>query len=514
VPASLTRPPAGFRINASHALDAASRTGAVDRATRGAPTQVTPRYDEDPRQWVIAYAQHGRGVAEAQVDGVSGRVLHVWTGVAANFDLARGRDSLFGDTSATSPLVWLAFSIAFLVPFVDPRRLRRRLHLDLGLLTCFSIPVYLWWRRDLETSQLIASALLVLLAARFAQGGLGRGGDAEPVPYLRTRALAVGVVVLAAAHVVLNLTAHSVSDIGFGSLAGGDRFVHGLDVYSRGGATYDTYGPVVYLVYAPFALLWPLKSLFEANPAGAHAAALVVDLATAGLLIGATSALSRENGLRLGLAAGWAWLASPFVVWTVAVNTNDGLVALTTAAAAFLLVRGRSPARAGAAMGVAAMTKFAPLALVPLFAGFIRGRRARMLFLGATAAAALAVLIPLLPDGGPREVWDTTIGYQSGRASPFGPWSYLGGSPAQGAAMALVALFVLGLALARPRSGARLFALAAAALVATELPLGYWFFFYLVWPLPLIVMAWLADDARSAVSSSAMYAAKGSAQAR
>ncbi len=71
-------------------------------------------------------------------------------------------------------------------------------------------------------------------------------------------------------------------------------------------------------------------------------------------------------------------------------------------------------------MGLGAAAKFVPLALAPLFAP----AEPR-----ASFAAALAAWVrrgwrcaPFVPDGGLRELYDRTLGYQARRPSPFSIW--------------------------------------------------------------------------------------------
>ena len=60
----------------------------------------------------------------------------------------------------------------------------------------------------------------------------------------------------------------------------------------------------------------------------------------------------------------YAWAAYPFTLWTLSSNTNDALVSLLLVVA--LLVITSAPAR-GVVGALAGLTKFAPLALAPLF---------------------------------------------------------------------------------------------------------------------------------------------------
>ena len=73
---------------------------------------------------------------------------------------------------------------------------------------------------------------------------------------------------------------------------------------------------------------------------------------------------------------------------------------------------------AALAVGLGAAAKFAPLALAPLFA-----RRGATGVRAPFSASPLAVaVLPFVPDGGLRELYDRTVGYQAGRPSPFSVW--------------------------------------------------------------------------------------------
>jgi len=378
------------------------------------------------------------------------------------------------------------------MPFVDPRRLGRRVHVDVALLLAFLVPFALWHEQHLTAAYVLIFGLLVLLAARLARSH--SDSDSDPVvPFFSARTLLLAAAAIFAARVALNLIDADTSDIGIGTLGGADRLLHGQEIYSRGGGEFDTYGPAAYVLYAPFAALWPPTSIGAANPFGAHAAAIFFDAATAiGLFFaGRRFAGGGARGQIAGAAAAYAWLAYPFTLLTLTINANDTLVALSTLAVAVALF---SPAAAGAATGISAATKFAPLALLPLSAAVSSARRPRglLVYVGAFALTAGVLLAVTLPNGGLREVYDVTIGLQAGRDSVLSFWYAVDVPALKAATMAGVALFIGSLYFVRlPVERARFCALGAAALLVTQLPLSYWFFTYLVWPLPLALLSLL-----------------------
>jgi hypothetical protein len=333
--------------------------------------------------------------------------------------------------------------------------------------------------------------LLAYLVVRMLLAGFRPRERHEPLmPYARVPWLVVGLVALVAFRIVLNLVDSTVVDVGFASVIGADRIAHGEELYVLNDVHGDTYGPVSYIAYLPFELLFPSDGTWEFVPA-AHAAAITFDLlAIVGLMLLGTRLRSGPEGRKLGLALGYAWAAYPFSLYALQANTNDVLVVLLVIGALLLL---RSPPLRGVMLGLAAAAKFAPLALAPLLAtglGDERKARAWPAFAaGLVGISALAVLL-YLPDGGLREFYDTTLGFQLGRESPFSPWGldpsldWLQELLKVGAVLlAVVVAFV-----PRRRDLRQVAALAAAVMIAVQIPATHWFYFYIVWFAPLVLL--------------------------
>jgi hypothetical protein len=103
------------------------------------------------------------------------------------------------------------------------------------------------------------------------------------------------------------------------------------------------------------------------------------------------------------------------------------------------------------------------------------------------------VWLPLLPDGGVRELWDRTVGFQLGRDSPFSLWGLEDLHWAQD----VMKVFAVALAFAvavhpRRKTPLMVAALGAAVLIALQLALSHWFYLYIVWWLPLALVALIA----------------------
>src|SRR5206468_486505 len=157
-------------------------------------------------------------------------------------------------------------------------------------------------------------------------------------------------------------------------------------------------------------------------------------------------------------------------------GANDSLVGALVLAA--MLVSSRPVAR-GAVVALAGLTKFAPLALLPLVATYRRGRRGALV----TALAAVSVAAVVLAPFDLGTLWSRTLGFQAGRASPFAIWGRSDGLAAfqVAAQVATVALAGLVAFVPRRRDLPTLCGLAASVLIATQLALGYWFYLYVVW---------------------------------
>src|SRR3712207_5507006 len=127
----------------------------------------------------------------------------------------------------------------------------------------------------------------------------------------------------------------------------------------------------------------------------------------------------------LGAALAYAWVAYPYTAFALETNTNDTLVAATVVFALLGLTVARprlSGLARGAAVGLGAAAKFAPPALAPLFARGRGGRAGVVTFVLAVLGLLVVTVLPFVPDGGLREMFDRTVGYQAARPSPFSLW--------------------------------------------------------------------------------------------
>jgi len=435
-----------------------------------------------------------------------------------------------------------------LLPFINPRRPLSLLHLDLLVLLSFSVSLAFFNHGNIYASTpLVYPPLLYLLARMLwlsrparaqsagdaAAAGDGGGGrrDGErdtplapagprlliPAPWL-----ALGLVFLLGFRIALNVTDSNVIDVGYAGVIGAQRIVDGKPLYGSYPSDNehgDTYGPANYEAYVPFQQIFGFRGHWDSLPA-AHGAAIAFDLLAVVLifLLG-----RRVRGPTLGIALAYAWVAYPFTLFALECNSNDTLVGALAMAAVLVSY---SLAR-GALSALAALTKFAPLALAPVLA--MQGAWARqepalpghpgegplgdgvgaaqtpararlrlrplLTFVAGFAAAAALAFVPALTHASLHTFYERTLAYQADRGSPFSIWGLYGGLGGLQLAVQIGAVaLAVGLALVPgPRPLAALAAACAALLIATQLGIDHWFYLYIPWFAGLALVALLAS---------------------
>ena len=411
--------------------------------------------------------------------------------------MARGYPGAFGkDVSAL--WVWLPMLFAFLLPFV-PRRKPGLRHLDIAAVALLSVSIAGFNRGRMDISVPTLYPPLFWLLGRMLHRGLSsKERPAALKTLIGPRVMLVGIVFLVGFRVAFVIADGNVIDVGEASVIGGNRLASGLSVYGhfpkrieRG----DTYGPVTWAAYAPFALVFDADTN-DGRMAAAVAAAITFDLIALGLLALLGWRLRGPPG---ALLLGWLWVTCPFTLYVAMCAANDTLPALLLALSLLALtvtgLKGAAARGAGAVVG--GLSKMASLALLPVFWRARGSSRVRdvALYLLAAGVAFTVVMVPYLSD--PLEVWHRTLGFQAGRDSPFSAWGYWSLPDWSRIAWKVVAAGVVLVAAFRPRAELRtpirLAALAAAVLICVELTAVYWFYTYLVWFLPAVFAVLAAD---------------------
>jgi len=489
----------GRRLTGLRARSLADRLPKIRAERRRFPGSYSGVFLKGSGQWQISYYAKGkplREIGQVIVDDRRATVLEANVGFKVAWTMARGYPGAFG-RKVNSPLVWFPLMILFIAPFVTPRRLLRMLHLDLLVLLAFSASVAFFNDAQIDVSVPLVYPLLAYLLGRMLWVGLRRvRGESEdaPLPLLvPVTWLAIAAIFLFGFRVGLNVTNSNVIDVGYAGVIGADRLADGDVIYGnfpKDNEHGDTYGPVLYEAYVPFEQALPWDGTWRGLPA-AHGAAIVFDALCALLLL----LIGRQlRGIRMGIVLAYAWLAFPFTLYVSNANSNDALVAVFALLA--LLLAASAPAR-GAAAALGGLTKFASLGLAPLFWTHAAKGRDRSWALGAFAmafaGAALITLVPYVIHGdNPATFVDRTLGFQTQRGSPFSIWGLYYIETPQRVWQAIAVAIALGLAfLPRREDVVGLAACAAAILIALQLGVTHWFYLYIVWFFPLVMIALL-----------------------
>ncbi len=490
---SLNKPPAGYRLTASQVERIAAAVPKIVAERHRHPTARPYEYTKGPGRWQVSWfspGPNGKELAQVYVDDATGKVTEAWTGFQVAWTMARGYPGAFG-RRVNAWYVWLPLCLLFVVPFIPWRRRPTLLHLDLLVLLAFSISLALFNHALIGISVPIVYPFLIYLLIRAVMLGFGRGVPREPLRLLVPASwLAVAIVFLVGFRVGLNVANSNVIDVGYAGVIGADKLVHGKPLYGHWPADNvhgDTYGPVNYYTYVPFRAIFGWSGTWDDLPA-AHAAAIAFDLLT---LLGLYFLGRRIRGPTTGTVLAYMWAAYPFTLYSLNSNSNDSLVAMLLVLA--LLVITSAPAR-GAAAALAGFAKFAPLILAPLFMRGVGGwprKRSLVAYVLAFALTSVVVMLPVLLDGNLHTFWKDTIVSQVDRSSPFSIWGLWGGI---GVFQHLVQGFAVGLAIVvafvpRQRTVVEVAALGAAVIIAFQLGLTHWFYLYIPWFFPLLIVA-------------------------
>jgi hypothetical protein len=553
--ASMTAPPPGYRLTGDQVLAIARANPYVRSQLKKMPKTLVPYvYTRGGGVWQVSWFTSPKIRSHPQWEEVqvyvvdaTGQVSQAWTGYQVAWTMARGYPGAFGRV-VNHPWIWLPLCLFFVLPFIPWRRRPTLWHLDLLVLLGFSISLAFFNHADLGLSVPTVYPFMGYLIVRLGLLGFGIGRPREPLSVIiPTPWLAVLIVFLVGFRVGLNVTDSNVIDVGYAGTIGGYKLLHGQKLYGDpsstacGAATTatdncwpdsngagDTYGPVNYLSYVPAVAALGWSGVWDGLPAS-HAAAIAFDLLT---LVGLFLLGRRVRGPSFGVVLAYLWAAYPFTLYVLSSNSNDSLVALLVVAT--LLVVTSAPAR-GIMLALAGLTKFAPLVLGPLMLrgtgewGSWRGRaglRRGALYLAGFVITLAVAMAPVLLNHDLSYFWTDTISYQTSRPAPFSVWG-LWGDTFGGVTSKLIieqriwqALTVLAafLVMVFPRgrrSLVQVAALGGALMIAVECSLTYWFYLYIVWFFPLVIVALvLAHPGLESVIGSERVSARSPTRAR
>ena len=446
----------------------------------------------------------GQIVAQAAVNGRD-RVVRV--------ESFRAERVPYGDWIAYQPVLLLGLGALFLaMTLVTPWRRMR--NLDALAAESLVVSVILFQHRYLNLSLVAAAPGLVYLMARCAWLALAPpDSPAASTPLLnaltprlgpadRVRWLRVVLVVIALIFVMVGVSSPYPVDVAYAVMEGATSLIHGVLPYGHlppGILHGDTYPILSYALYAPLALVAPVRSEWDSVDgalAVAVAAALLAAWATRRSVASRPGPKRQPEVEEVGLRAALAVLAFPAVLITASTGTTD--IALAAMLSLALLLW-RRPAAGSGVLAVAGWFKLAPFALLPVFLAPLCGRRL-LAAVAALVAVSLAVLALVVSLGGVHGVTEMVhaVSYQFTRGTNQSLWTALGIVDLQPIAEACVLGLIAAAVIAvwrepwRAADSRLMAATSAAVLIGLQLAADYWAFLYVVWVVPLLCVSLLA----------------------
>jgi hypothetical protein len=445
----------------------------------------------------------GKEIATVGVNDKSWALNYVYTGDQVGWNMARGEQGAYGK-QANYWWVWLPLALIFAAAFWRADRLVSWRNLDIVALLGFLVSHGFFRQGMVPEAVVLWYPPLVYLFLRTLLMGFGVGERVERTSNLPTWLLMVLAGLAGGLVMALNVDAR-VIDVGYAGVVGADRILDGIVPYGNMPSdvgTGDTYGPLNYLLYVPFVLVFGYSGEWDFLPA-AHALTLFSFVAGAVALFIAGYRLSGREG---AAALVFAWAAFPYTVYATNNNTNDIIVA---AVAAIGLAAAASPLARGASVAAGFAVKLYPLILGPLWMGYDGLKRKPIVdfVLGGVGVVLLTFWVVLL-DGHPLRAvglfYERTLAFQGDRVSP---WTIYAQVPQLAFLQKPITALVIFLALLfafvpRRKSLRRLAALSAALVIAFQLTVNYWFYPYVVWFEPFVFVALLlATNEKTALDS-------------
>jgi hypothetical protein len=473
-----------------------------DELSKHGPYSTEAKYESG--EWTVRFyvdetgevggrpTEDGKEVATVGVDDSTWVLNYVYTGDQVGWNMARGIPGAYGK-QANYWWVWLPLALAFAAAFWRTDRLLSLRNLDIVALLGFLVSHGFFREGVVYEAVILWYPPLIYLLFRTLLMGFGIGERVDktsnlPVWLLMTLAGLAGGLVLG-----LNVDSR-VIDVGYAGVVGADLILDGTSPYGHmppDVGTGDTYGPLNYLLYVPFVLMFGFSGEWDFLPA-AHALTLFSFVAGAMALFIAGYRLSGPKG---AAALIFAWAAFPYTIYATNNNTNDVIVA---AVSAIGLAAAASPIARGASIAAGFAVKLYPIVLGPLWIMY-EGRKRKPIIdfvLGGVGVGLLTFWVILL-DGHPLEVvrlfYQKTLAFQGDRVSPWTIFSQVPDLAFLQRPLTAFAIFLAVLVAFVPRRKTlrRLAALSAAVVIAFQLTVNYWFYSYVIWFEPFVFLALL-----------------------
>jgi hypothetical protein len=457
------------------------------------PANVTAHILTSALCWQVTYYNSGNvPVSKVTIEDATGRVDQAWNHNQVFWYLARGDENAYGG-ELNALIIFVPLCALFFLAFFDWRRPLQISHLDLLMIELFAVGLGFFNAANIPWSVVCNYLALGYLAARLSW--IAWRGPRSWLQIQWSNSVLLGLL----AAVVglrwgLNITSQSVLDVGSASVVGAERLVHGQLIYNHFPSiisTGDTYGPLLYLLYTPFVLIAPWNGL-TLEPVAAHIAALCWDAAVIGLLawIGwRWSPASRDTRWRraLGLVAGW--VLNPLSAYTLVLSSHDAVIGLALLAAVAL----KNSLARGLSLGIAGGAKILPWLLAPILGQLATARQVLAWWSGAAITLIIAAII-IIPNG-LHTFYERTFVIQAVRQSPFTPWGEWGVlHPLHDVMIGLSLLATALLAWRAPKfTRLQLVAAAGAVVILSQMALNFWYYTYVAWFLPLVMLVLLGS---------------------
>jgi glycosyl transferase family 87 len=491
------------RLSENKAIKLAAASQEVrDELSKHGPYTTRATYEDG--EWTVRFyvdetgvvggrpTDYGKEVATVGVDDETWVLNYVYTGDQVGWNMARGVKGAYGK-QANYWWVWLPLSLAFAAAFWRTDKLLSVRNLDIVALLGFLVSHGFYRQGIVLEAVVLWYPPLVYLFVRTLLMGFGIGERVEktsnfPMWLLMVLAGLAGGLVLS-----LNVDAR-VIDVGYAGVVGADRILDGTIPYGHMPSdvgTGDTYGPLNYLLYVPFVLMFGYQGEWDFLPA-AHALTLFSFVAGAMALFITGYRLSGKEG---AAALIFAWAAFPYTLYATNNNTNDVIVA---AVAAIGLAAAASPIARGASIAAGFAIKLYPLVLGPLWISYdgLRRRPVIDFVLGGAGVILLSFWVVLL-DGHPLQAiqlfYQKTLAFQDDRVSPWTIYTQVPQLAFLRKPITALVIF-LGLLVAfvpRRKTLRRLAALSAALVIAFQITVNYWFYAYVIWFEPFVFVSLL-----------------------
>lgn len=488
--------------------DQATKIAAANPAVRDelSGKEYTTRANLEDGLWTVNFYIEGtrpiggvpqdngtKEAARVELDADTWVVRTAYTGDAVGWNMARGVYGAYGK-QANYWYVWLPMAAVFFLAFFRNDRFFCLRNLDLTVLTAgFLIAHHFFRIGESQLAVFLWYPPLIYLFIRCILLGFGFGERVGRTSNFPTWLLLVLAGVAGGLVLALN-TDSRVIDVGYAGVVGGQLILDGQIPYGNmpdSVGTGDTYGPLNYLLYVPFILMFGFSGEWDFLPA-AHA------LTSFSFVAGAFAMFFsgwKFSGMRAGAAMAFAWCVFPYTLYAANNNTNDIIVA---SAAAIGLVFASSPLARGIAIGAGFAIKLYPIILGPLWLlhdGF-RRRSIVDFFIGGAAILLMTFWVLFLggnPVEAARAFYEKTLAFQGDRITPWTVYTQL---PQIEFLQTPLTILIGALALAfaivpKKRTIRRLAAFSGALVIGFQLTVNYWYFGYVSWFEPFVFLALL-----------------------